>query len=287
MLKTKPLWKCLGGKRKLAAEIIQHMPSPDAFDVYVEPFFGAGAMFFALLDAGLLEGKKLILGDADPMVPTVLKAIQTDPTAMHKQLGEYAQAYNQGGELDRQAMYNQARIEWNTGTRDAAHCLFLRATAYNGLWRMNRSGCLNSPWGKYKRFTIPTWTQFVHLNSALQNATIIEGDYSTCYETLDTYDRTLSYIDPPYDGGFVAYTAAGFDLEAQRNLLAQCANVQLGGGFVVYSNANTEFIADGIKEIWAGATILTITGKRSIAAAGDRRGNAPELLVIGDPSERA
>lgn len=279
---TKPLFKCLGGKSRLVETIIGHMPDPDSWDTYVEPFFGGGAVFWALHRRGLLHNKRAVLGDADPSVINILRAVQSTPATLHAELFNYQLQYADPG-IDRSAMYYRERELWNAGNQPAARALFLRGTAFNGVWRMSRKGNMNAPWGKYDAFNVPTMDRLLAAQTALQRATLVAGDYRQAYARLNSYDRTLSYIDPPYDAGFNAYTANGFTSNDHTDLITQCTALQVGGGHVVYSNANTDLITGTIREYWPDATVHQVYGKRTVAAAASSRNDAQELLVVGEP----
>ena len=59
----KPMLKWPGGKRKLLAEIKQRLPRDCKDRLYVEPFFGGGALFFDLEPAGaiLIDANKALM----------------------------------------------------------------------------------------------------------------------------------------------------------------------------------------------------------------------------------
>ena len=60
---SRPLLKWAGGKRQLIPAIGHHYP--DEFERYVEPFLGSGAVFFDLLAAGRLKGRRVRLADVN------------------------------------------------------------------------------------------------------------------------------------------------------------------------------------------------------------------------------
>jgi len=58
--KARPFLKWAGGKRRMAERILQI--APPEVPIYIEPFIGGGAIFFALAAAGRLTGE-VILAD--------------------------------------------------------------------------------------------------------------------------------------------------------------------------------------------------------------------------------
>src|SRR5687768_16093839 len=61
---VRPLLKWAGGKRQLLQALGERYPA--SFDRYLEPFFGSGAVFFDLLNRGLLAGRAVRLADVNP-----------------------------------------------------------------------------------------------------------------------------------------------------------------------------------------------------------------------------
>jgi DNA adenine methylase len=69
--KALPLYRWVGGKRKILNKILPHIPKK--FETYFEPFFGGGALFFAL------SPQRAIIGDANPEVVNFLTVLRDRP----------------------------------------------------------------------------------------------------------------------------------------------------------------------------------------------------------------
>ena len=67
----KPLIKWPGGKRALLSQITAHVP--ESYRTYIEPFFGGGALFFAL------EPSRAILNDINPRLIECYRQIRDHP----------------------------------------------------------------------------------------------------------------------------------------------------------------------------------------------------------------
>lgn len=287
MTEAKPFFKCLGGKTKILGAIMDRIPRPDEWDTYVEPFVGGGAVFFELFNRGWLNGKRVVLGDADTALIEVLRTIQRHPKPLHESLIALKRGYDSADPDLRKGLYADTRSQWNHGVRTAAANLFLKGLSFNGIWRMSKQGHMNAPWGKYESFHVPDYEAFVAAQAALQRVTLVAGDWRQTFAQLGDYDRMLTYIDPPYDGGFVAYTENHFTTQDQADLIIQCSTLHEAGGNVVYSNANTDTIRGMIHEYWPLATVRHVLGKRSVAASAAARGDARELIVTGYQHEQS
>lgn len=266
--------------------IAERMPAPDRYDTYVEPFYGAGAVFFELANQGRLANKQCILTDADPSVALIMQAVQADPQTLHEQLDYIRKLYNGGSYEQRGQMFVNVRTRWNDPMiqNEAHEALFLRATTFNGLWRSNRSGKLNSPWGKYEAISFPGLDQLKATQDALENAKIVCQDFRQTFQEIEDPERTLVYCDPPYFGGFTDYVKAGFGPQDQIDLIIECAAQHTGGqAYVFYSNAPKDFIRESLETYWEDCRVVGLSTKRSVAAAGEARKVENELLAIGRP----
>src|SRR5688500_20410499 len=82
---TRPLLKWAGGKRQLLPTLRRHYP--EAFDRYIEPFVGSGAVFFDLLSFARLVDRDGTLGDANADLMGWYSAVRDEPEAA---IGELA-----------------------------------------------------------------------------------------------------------------------------------------------------------------------------------------------------
>src|SRR5262249_49360737 len=77
----------------------------------------------------------------------------------------------------------------------AARFLYLNQTSWNGLWRVNRWGEYNVPWGQ-RRFRGFTAAQLEGYGAILGDATIEFLDFRESLEQPKAGD--FVYLDPPY-----------------------------------------------------------------------------------------
>jgi DNA adenine methylase len=85
----------------------------------------------------------------------------------------------------------------------AARVIYLNKTAFNGLWRTNRAGKINSPWGKYTDPKFPTISDLQRASDVLRGATLVCQDWSDTISTASCGD--CIFVDPPYPGTFDSY----------------------------------------------------------------------------------
>jgi DNA adenine methylase len=157
--------------------------------------------------------------------------------------------------------------QWDS--EEAAQLLYyLNRTGYNGLFRFNRRGEYNVPFGRYK--TINYLTDFSAYQSVMSGWEFRCGDF----EDVELHPGDFVYADPPYDAEFRQYSANGFPWEDQVRLARW---LRSHPGPVVLSNQATERIVDLYRKL--GYTLVFLQAPRRISCTGDRT-PAVEVLAL-------
>lgn len=111
---------------------------PKTYGRYIEPFFGGGALFFSL------KPENAIIADSNPELINMYLQV-----ANHvDDVIECLQKYENTSEM----FYEVRSRDWHTlpKAEAAARTIYLNKTCFNGLYRVNRNGQFNTPFGKYK-----------------------------------------------------------------------------------------------------------------------------------------
>ena len=262
--KPRPFLKWAGGKSKLVDSIMSRFPND--FGRYFEPFLGGGAVFFAL------GPERATLADVNKELVTAYTAIRDElprvMTALRRHRAESDHFY---------AVRAQDASGMSTVAR-AARMIFLNRTCYNGLYRVNRSGAFNVPFGKYDNPTICDEENLRAVSRVLQDTTIENTDVFSTVAKARAKD--LVYFDPPYDpvsksASFVAYNEKGFTSEDQEKLAQTFRGLAERGVHAVLSNSDTPFI----RSLYKGFRVDTVHVRRAINSRADRRGPVAEVLV--------
>ncbi|TET47233.1 Dam family site-specific DNA-(adenine-N6)-methyltransferase, partial [candidate division TA06 bacterium] len=183
-----PFVKWAGGKGQLLRQYESLFPS--TFKSYIEPFVGGGAVFFHLFRADKLKKKNVTLIDSNEELVNCYTAVKDDPEKLIRMLcdskykNEEKAYYEIRGERPRERF------------RRAARTIYLNKTCFNGLYRVNRKGQFNVPFGAYKNPLICDSANLKAVSAALQNVEIVCGDFGNCLEFAKKGD--FIYFDPPY-----------------------------------------------------------------------------------------
>lgn len=266
-----PVVKWVGGKRQLLKDITQYIP--EKYSTYYEPFLGGGAVLFDLQPA------KAVVNDINEELINVYETIRDDVEGLIADLKKHqneAEYFYMIREKDRdREKYNQlSKVE------RASRIIYLNKTCYNGLFRVNRHGEFNTPFGRYKNPNIVNEDTLravsVYFNKA--NITFRCGDFEDAVKGVRK--GSFVYFDPPYDpvsesANFTGYDKGGFNRDEQIRLKKLCDKLNERGVKFLLSNSATDFILDLYKDY----DIKIVQAKRAINSKGDKRGEVNEVLV--------
>ena len=274
---AQPFFKWVGGKRQIADIILDEFPTE--IENYYEPFVGAGAMLFRVLQ----EYPNLVnvrINDSNPDVVWAYAYVRDAIDKLIEGLKEIEEKYNSSE--DKQGFYYKRRTEFNEFIREDNHefrrtilFLFLNKTCFNGMYRVNKDGNFNTPYNYAKEVKFD-YENLRVCSNLLQKVTITCGDYSYA---LPKEPATV-YLDPPYrplnGGGEIGYTATGFNDEEQIRLRDNIDKMR-NTSKVILSNSDTK---DGFfDDLYKGYNIQRIQARRNINRNPNGRGKIDELLI--------
>jgi DNA adenine methylase len=274
---TRPFLKWAGGKAKLAPTIVA--AAPVGMKRYVEPFVGAGAVFFALND--VRPKTPAILSDANPDLIETFSALRDSLDDLTELLRKLSNDYLARDQLERRKLYYAIRASTPPGAIGrSARFIFLNKTCYNGLFRVNAGGGFNVPHGRYKHPRIIDEEVLRNCSTALQRAELRSADFSAVCTEAEPGD--FVYLDPPYHpltatANFTGYTRADFGQDDQLRLRDAFEHLTRRGVAAMLSNSDHAFIAGLYGS--AGFRIEQVSMSRAINSRGSARAPIPELLI--------
>jgi DNA adenine methylase len=271
---TRPFLKWTGSKRRLLEQILPLLPSGKRL---VEPFVGGGSVFAATgFDAYLLA-------DINPALIALYAELRRDPAEVIAN----AKALFVDSNCT-QVAYNGLRARFNdpsTSTSErAALFVYLNKFGFNGLYRVNNAGKMNTPFAHHIKVPGFPGDAMVGFANRLAQAELRCSDFATVMELAVPGD--VVYCDPVYVSredvagrekkSFSAYDSHAFGIEQHVRLAALARSLSSKGIPVVISNNDTFFT----RQLYAGAELHTVEGYRSIAASSSARGRVAELVAV-------
>ena len=238
-----PFIRWAGGKTWLIPFLPQIIGNTH-IEHYHEPFLGGGAIFFSLEHT-----KKSYLSDANEQLINTYKQVRDNPQAVIHLLGQFANT-----EDDYYLIRDHFQAQ--TPQEEAARFLYLNQTSYNGIFRVNRNGHYNVPYGFRENWTYNS-ERIIQASEKLQKTRIVTGDFEVNKYRIKEHD--LVFLDPPYtvshnNNGFIEYNQHLFSLEDQKRLSSFIDYIKHKNAYYILTNAAHPVIDE----------IFTKTGDRKI-----------------------
>lgn len=274
-----PVVKWAGGKSKLVTELLKHVP--EKIGAYVEPFAGGAALFFALEKARYREVR---LSDTNGELVNFYRILRDEVDRLIETLRDPGNGFVYKSENF--YMWRSCLPSSLDAVARAARFLYLNRTCFNGLYRVNKAGIFNVPFGRYTNPTICDVVGLRDASMALAGVVLESCDFESSCAAVGHFGRArdLVYFDPPYDpvsatANFTGYAKAGFRWEDQERLAELAARLRKRGAGVIASNTNTE----RIRKLWGDLhfAIYEVTAARNINSSGEKRGKVSELIMVG------
>lgn len=288
-----PFVKWAGGKRQLLDKIDALLPSYIKENKpfrYREYFVGGGAVLFHLLNKYPNMTSAVIVDNNPDLINTYIQ-IKNNCEELIEKLTYFETIYNNYGS-NQERFYLGARNEYNNAedlseVERALLFILLNKTCFNGLYRVNKKGKFNVPWGKRNKVTLFDEQNIRNISRLLNEKKVLilcedfkDVIYRARYSSEDK-ERTFCYFDPPYlpvsdTSDFTAYTKEGFgkeetdELFAALNFLNSTQSVDW-----MLSNSDTKYTRVSLGDY----NIETVSARRNINSNGNKRGKINEIIV--------
>lgn len=229
--------------------------------------------------------KSAVINDINEDLTTCYKVVKKYPQLLIDSLNEIQKEYySLSSESSKKQFFMLMRAEYNTKKlepiRNTTLFFFLNRTCFNGLYRVNKSGLFNVPFGRYETPMICDPNTIFADSELLQRVEILTGDYT---QTINyVHGNTLFYFDPPYrplnaTSSFNDYAKEAFNDLAQRRLKDFCDQVQKVGCHFMLSNSDCQ---DGFfDDLYMKYQIERVLASRSINSNPSKRGKLTELII--------
>jgi DNA adenine methylase len=269
--KAKPFLKWAGGKTRLLP-VLRTFLVRQTFQRYFEPFLGGGALFFDVAP------KAAVLNDRNSELIFCYQIVRDHPVELCSTL--------KGMRISETEFYRlrSEKPESLPPVERAARFIYLNKTCYNGLYRVNKKGEFNTPYGRNDKVSLADEENIRRVSRALKNAQLMSEDYGSVVKQAAKGD--FVYLDPPYlpvgkYADFKRYTKETFFEDDHRKLADAFRELSDRGCLVILSNSFHEKIA----KLYSDFHREVVEMPRFINCKGEGRGKVRELLVSNRPLE--
>ena len=297
---AKPVLKWAGGKAKLIPIFEERYPKElidGKINTYIEPFIGGGAVLFSMLSK--YNFGRVVINDINSELILTYKVIKESPEELINILDKCQNKYNELKDLEEKQLYyyeirdkfNEVKGKLNYDIIDdkaiehAAYMIFINKSCFNGLYRENKKGGFNVPFGKKEKLNCYDRENIMAVSQVLKNAIILNGDFEGIIKYVD--ENTFIYMDPPYrplnaTSNFNDYSKEPFNDETQIRLAKFYDELSKMGAKIMKSNSdpkNTDENDEFFDELYSNYNISRISASRSINSKGTGRGKVSEILI--------
>lgn len=262
----KPFLKWAGGKSQLLPKLEKYIPA--SFNKYIEPFIGGGALYF------YINPSTPIISDLNEELIITYKTVKSNVEDIINILATYE---------NNEDFYYKIRSINPSSINDierAARLIYLNKTCFNGLYRVNKKGVFNVPYGK-RNGEFLNKELLRDASNFLQNAIIINSDF---LKTLSHYasEGDLVFLDPPYYpvgkySDFKRYTKEFFYHEDHLKLRNEFDRLVNLGCYVILTNSNNSQILD----LYSKYEVKVFNTKRLISSNPNTR-DGQDIIVLGN-----
>jgi DNA adenine methylase len=210
---------------------------------YLEPFLGAGSLFFSL------RPQRAVLADSNDHLISCYEHVRDAPQLVGAYLREHVKKDSKSHYRDTRDLYNRS----GPSAAQAARFIYLNATCFNGIFRVNLKGEFNVPYGDKDNPILPSAEGLASISALLKKATLQSAGYGEVLAAAG--DSDLAYLDPPYPplngtSYFTHYTSDRFSKADQVALAKAVRVLDRKGVLVMMTNAATREIRDLYKSFY-------------------------------------
>lgn len=269
---TAPFLRLAGSKRSLIPRLLDHVPKQ--FRRYVEPFAGSACLFFALAPT---RRESAILGDRNGDIVNAFSQVRAHPRRLARSVADIPRT-------------PEVYYRWRSTPRSeldsferAVRFIFLNRHAFNAIYRENRQGKFNVPFGD-NTSRIPDERDLVRCSYALRDARLVCDDFEAT--TAECSDGDFVYLDPPYlsdRASFGEYGYGTYSARDEERLIRTLTELERRGCHFLVSYGDAPSLIEAAKGRWH---VERIQRYRQVAASSRARGRAAELLVTNSRALR-
>ena len=266
--------KWAGGKRQLLDKLTNYMPLK--YNKYFEPFVGGGALLFKI------QPNNFVINDFNSELIQTYKCFtnKNDFDDFKKMLNYHQNNHSEEYYYKIRAMDKEDDFKNLPIYERAARMLYLNKACFNGLYRVNKKGYFNVPFGKKENIVCYEENNFIELYNyfTTNKCKILNGDFQIVVKNANKND--FVYFDPPYDTlddkeSFTSYVKNPFGKEEQIRLANVFKKLTDKGVYVMLSNHNTKLI----QNLYKNYKIHVVPAKRMINSDASKRGCVEEVII--------
>ncbi len=191
-----------GSKKKILNEMLNAF-KPNK-ENYIECFLGSGVVLINVLkNNDKLNYKNFYVNDINSNIINFYKLLQKKPDYLIKHISELVKVYNSYDASEKEKYYYELRKQFNEekalDKKSILFC-FLMKTGFNGVYRENKAGKFNVPFGRIEEIVINE-EYLGELSKLIKPVKFYNLDYKSFLDEMKNdgkVENSFMYFDPPY-----------------------------------------------------------------------------------------
>lgn len=190
-----------GSKKRVLNELLESFSTNKVN--YIEPFLGSGVVMLNVLNNNsILKYKNFYVNDINKSIIDFYKCLKNKPNSLVKSLVDLSNIYNTKASLtEKEKMYYEIRQKFNEMKEDkSVYFYFLMKVGFNGVYRENKKGFFNVPFGRKEKFVVNENDLFA-ISKLIKNVYFYNMPYDKFLKKLEKENKmsnSFVYCDPPY-----------------------------------------------------------------------------------------
>ena len=190
-----------GSKKRVLHDMLESFKRDK--ENYIETFLGSGVVMINVLNNNVetLHYKNIYVNDININIIDFYKMLKSKPKKLINDLVELSDKYNNMDNVDKEKMYYEIRDRFNNCKKNkSVYFYFLMKVGFNGVYRENKSGKFNVPFGRKEKFIVQE-TFLLTISKLIKNVHFYNLSYEKFLDKLSKkgiLNDSFMYCDPPY-----------------------------------------------------------------------------------------
>lgn len=189
-----------GSKKRVLNEMLESFKKDK--ENYIEPFLGSGVVMINVLNnIDILHYKNIYVNDINSNIIHFYKFLKSKPKVLIQSLLELSENYNCKSYDEQEKMYYEIREKFNnTEDNREIYFYFLMKVGFNGVYRENKLGKFNVPFGRKEKFIVNE-DNLLAISKLIKNVKFYNLSYEKFLDMLSKkgiLNNSFIYCDPPY-----------------------------------------------------------------------------------------
>lgn len=190
-----------GSKKRVLNEMLESFVNEK--QNYIEPFLGSGVVMLNVLNNNdELKYRNFYVNDINSNIINFYKLLKSRPKYLIDELVVLSEIYNSKSMLEKEKMYYEIRTKFNSSDskKKPIYFYFLMRVGFNGVYRENKMGKFNVPFGKKDKFIVAV-EDLKNISEKIKNVKFYNLTYEKFIAKMKkdgVLENSFMYCDPPY-----------------------------------------------------------------------------------------